>query len=42
MVVKGKRTVGYQWVYTVKIGLDGSINSLKPCLVAKYTRIFLA
>ena len=34
-----KSPVGCRWVYTVKVGLDGQINRLKACLVAKgYTQ----
>jgi len=37
----GRQTIGYRWVYTVKIGLDGHIDRLKACLVTKgYTQIF--
>lgn len=36
-----KTTVGCQWVYIVKVGLDGQIDRLKAHLVAKgYTHIF--
>ena len=35
----GKSPVGCQWVYTVKVGLDGQIDRLKAHLVAKgYTQ----
>lgn len=30
----GKLVVGYQWVFTVKVGLDSKINRFKACLVA--------
>lgn len=37
----GKSIVGCRWVYTVKIGPDGSIDRLKARLVAKgYTQVF--
>ena len=37
----GKTHVGCRWVYTVKIGPDGQVNSLKAQLVAKgYTQIY--
>ncbi|RVX02464.1 Retrovirus-related Pol polyprotein from transposon RE2 [Vitis vinifera] len=37
----GKSTVGCRWVYTVKVGLDGQVDRLKACLVAKgYTQIY--
>ena len=36
-----KSPVGCLWVYTVKIGLDGGVDHLKACLVAKgYTQIY--
>ena len=28
-------SVGYRWVYTVKIGMDGGVDCLKACLAAK-------
>ena len=31
----GKSSVGYRWVYTVKVGPDGQIDRLKARLVAK-------
>ena len=31
----GKSPIGCHWVYTVKIGLDGRVDCLKACLVAK-------
>ena len=35
----GKSPVGCRWVYTVKVGLDGQVDWLKACLVAKgYTQ----
>ena len=35
----GKSLVGYSWVYTVKVALDGQIDRLKALLVAKgYTQ----
>ena len=37
----GKSTVGCRWVYTVKVGLDGQVDRLNACLVAKgYTQIY--
>ena len=37
----GKSPVGYRWVYTVKIGLDGLVDCLKARLVANgYTQIY--
>ena len=35
MLPKGKRNVGYKWVYTVKHRADGSIERYKARLVAK-------
>nr|XP_009768559.1 PREDICTED: uncharacterized protein LOC104219561 [Nicotiana sylvestris] len=36
-----KSTVGYRWVYAVKVGPDGQVDRLKTRLVAKgYTQIF--
>ncbi|RVX01578.1 Retrovirus-related Pol polyprotein from transposon RE2 [Vitis vinifera] len=36
-----KSTVGCRWVYTVKVGLDGQVDSLKARLVAKgYTQVY--
>ena len=36
-----KYPVGCSWVSTVKIGLDGGVDRLKACLVAKgYTQIY--
>ena len=36
---KGKKTVGYRWIFIVKLNLDGSINRYKAWLVAKgYTQ----
>ncbi|PHT77450.1 hypothetical protein T459_20972 [Capsicum annuum] len=38
---KGKFTVGSRWIYTVKVGLDGTVDRLKARLVAKgYTQIY--
>ena len=35
----GKSPVGSCWVYTVKVRLDGKVDRLKACLVAKgYTQ----
>ena len=31
----GKSHVGFRWVYTGKVGLDGQGDRLKACLVAK-------
>ena len=31
----GKKAIGYRWVFTVKVNLDGSITRLKARLVAK-------
>ena len=31
----GNFLVGCRWVYTIKIGLDGRVDRLKACLVAK-------
>ena len=37
----GKSPVGFCWVYNVKISLDGRVDRLKSCLVAKgYTHIY--
>ena len=37
----GKLVVGCRWVYTVKVGPDGSVDRLKARLVAKgYTQLF--
>ena len=37
----GKSTVECRWVYIVKVGLDGQVDRLKVCLVAKgYTQIY--
>ena len=37
----GKSFIGYHWVYTVKIGLNGMVDRLKARLVAKgYTQIY--
>ncbi|KAJ9685079.1 hypothetical protein PVL29_017204 [Vitis rotundifolia] len=36
----GKSTVGYRWVYIVKVGPDGQVDRLKARLVAKgYTQV---
>lgn len=36
-----KTTMGWRWVYTVKVRPDGKIDRLKTCLVAKgHTHIF--
>ncbi|KAM1353035.1 hypothetical protein TB2_032263 [Malus domestica] len=32
---KGKRVVGYRWIYTVKFSADGTIERYKARLVAK-------
>ena len=40
ILLTGKSPVGCHWVYTVKIGLDGEVDCLEACLVAKgYTQI---
>ena len=31
----GKKAIGCRWVFTVKVNLDGLIDRLKACLVAK-------
>lgn len=37
----GKSTVGYHWVYTIKVGPDGLVDRLKARLIDKrYTQIF--
>ncbi|RVW81643.1 Retrovirus-related Pol polyprotein from transposon RE2 [Vitis vinifera] len=37
----GKSTVGYRWVYAVKVGPDGQVDRLKALLVAKgYTQVY--
>ena len=37
----GKVLVGCRWVYTVKVDLDGQVDCLKACLVAKgYTQVY--
>ena len=37
----GKSVVCCRWVYAIKVGLDGTADRLKACLVAKcYTQIF--
>jgi len=37
----GKSVVGCRWVFTIKVGPDGTIDHLKARLVAKgYTQIF--
>nr|KYP76940.1 Retrovirus-related Pol polyprotein from transposon TNT 1-94 [Cajanus cajan] len=37
----GKSVVGCRWIFTVKVGPDGTIDRLKARLVAKgYTQIF--
>ena len=34
-----KSPVGYRWVYTVKVGLEGQVDQLKACLATKgYTQ----
>ena len=39
----GKSLVGCCWVYTIKIGLNGRVDRLKACLVAKgYTHIYFS
>jgi hypothetical protein len=36
---EGKKTIGYRWVFTVKLRTDGSIDRYKARLVAKgYTQ----
>ena len=36
-----KNTVGFQWLYTMKVGTNGQIDRTKARLVAKgYTQIF--
>ena len=36
---EGKKTVGYRWIFTMKLNPDGSINRYKSRLVAKgYTQ----
>jgi hypothetical protein len=38
---QGKSIVGFRWVFTIKVGLDGTVDRLKARLVAKgYTQIF--
>ncbi|KAM3291194.1 hypothetical protein P3S67_019483 [Capsicum chacoense] len=38
---KGKSTVGSRWIYTVKVGSDGTVERLKARLVAKgYIQIY--
>ena len=32
---KGKKTIGCKWVYKQKVGVDGSVERYKACLVAK-------
>ena len=37
----GKSVVGCRWVFTIKVGLGGTIDRLKACLVPKgYSQIF--
>ena len=37
----GKCPIGFHWVYTAKIGLDGRADRLEACLVAKrYSHIY--
>jgi len=37
----GKTIVGFQWVYTLNIGLKGNIDCYEACLVANgYTKIY--
>ena len=37
----GKTSVGFRWLYTVKIGPDGRVDRLKARLVAKgYTQVY--
>ena len=37
----GKSVVGFRWVFTVKVGVDGTVDRLKARLVAKgYTQVF--
>lgn len=36
-----KSVVGSQWIFTVMVGLDGKIDCLEACFVAKgYTQVF--
>jgi hypothetical protein len=38
---QGKSIVGCRWIFTIKVGLDGTVDHLKAQLVAKgYTQIF--
>ena len=38
---RGKTTVGYKWVFTIKFNADGSINMYKARLVSKsFTQTF--
>ena len=37
----GKSLIGCRWVYTVKVGPDGQVDSLKAPFVAKgYTQVY--
>ena len=37
----GKSTIGCRWVFTIKVGPDGTVDHLMACLVAKgYTQIY--
>jgi len=38
----GKFVVGCRWIFAIKVGLGGTFDHLKACLVAKgYTQIFV-
>jgi len=37
----GKKVVGCQWVYAIKVGPKGEVDHLTACLIAKgYTQIY--
>lgn len=37
----GKSRICCKWVYIIKVGLDGTVNRLKACLVLKgYTYVY--